>query len=110
MKCLKLSLLLFLLVGTSITCAPHADSPSSNGIEVGKKDAHIVVTVPLQKRIKACLDHVKSRDLETSFNFWAVFHGILGTGFEATLLDRETGKKINAIDYICKGGKLNGLK
>jgi len=110
MKLLKIFPLFLLLIFSGVACAPHDDSPGKKGSENEKKDPPIVVTGPLQKRIKACLDHVKSRDLETTHNFWAVFHGILGTGFEATLFDREVGKKINAIDYIRQGGKLTGLK
>lgn len=109
MKVLKLSSLFLLLVFTSVTCAPKDDSPKKSGIEDDKKDSPMVISGPMKKRIKACLDHVASRDLLTSHHFWAVFHGILGQGFETTLLD-EKGKKINAIEYICKGGELTGMK
>src|SRR5262245_32154282 len=110
MKVLKVSPLFLLLIFTSVTCAPKDDSPKKSGIVDDKKDdSPMVVSGPMQKRIKACLDHVASRDLLTSHHFWAVFHGILGQGFETTLLD-EKGKKINAIDYVCKGGELTGMK
>src|SRR5579864_2161147 len=110
MRFLKLFSLSIVLIFTSITCAPHADVPS-NVIGAGKKDdPPPPVNGPLQKRIKACLDHVASRQLEVSHPFWTVFHGILGQGFETKLLDRATGKSVNAIDYICKGGKIDGME
>ena len=65
----------------------------------------------LQKRVEAALDQIDGRDLLTTHAFWTIFHGILGSGLEKTMLtDSLTKKKINAIDYICDGGKINGLQ
>jgi hypothetical protein len=39
-----------------------------------------------------------------------VFHGILGLGFDNTLLDPVTGERVKAIDHICSGKELRGLR
>lgn len=64
----------------------------------------------LQARMEAAITQAIKRDLTTSYGFWTVFHGILGLGPSITLLDTKTGKRINALDYIADGGKLNGLE
>jgi hypothetical protein len=64
----------------------------------------------LQGRIEAALRHVRKRDLLTTHSFWTVFHGILGTGLDATLRDPRTNERTSAIDYICRGGEVRGLK
>src|SRR5262245_38376579 len=61
-------------------------------------------------RREAALRQVRERDLLTTNSFWTVFHGILGVGPEATLLDPETNRRVNAIDYICRGGEVRGLQ
>jgi hypothetical protein len=54
---------------------------------------------------------VRSRDLEPEHGFWTVFHGILGTGIDKTMLkDPKTKMRVNAINYICEGGELPGLE
>lgn len=62
-----------------------------------------------QIRVEAAIQNVKDRDLRTSNGFWTIFHGILGMGFSTTLLNEDSGQKVNAIDYICEGGDLRGL-
>lgn len=64
----------------------------------------------LQARLEAAITQAVKRDLTTTYGFWTVFHGILGLGPSITLLDVKTGKRINALDYIAEGGKLNGLE
>jgi hypothetical protein len=64
----------------------------------------------LQGRIEAALRQVKERDLLTTNSFWTVFHGILGTGPETTLLDPVTNRRVNAIQYIREGGEVRGLE
>ncbi len=66
--------------------------------------------LPRLERVEAAIRNVRERDLLTTNGFWTVFHGILGLGPTTTLLDPETGKKINALDYICKGGEVRGLQ
>jgi hypothetical protein len=64
----------------------------------------------LQARLEAAITQAVKRDLTTSYGFWTVFHGILGLGPSITLLDTKTSKRVNALDYIAEGGKLNGLE
>src|SRR5262249_44280663 len=54
----------------------------------------------LRGRVEAAIDNVRQRDLLTSNSFWTVFHGILGLG-PSILLTDDTGKQVNAVDYIC---------
>jgi hypothetical protein len=67
------------------------------------------VPTAFRDRIDAALEHVRRRDLLTTHGFWTVFHGILGQGLETTLLDPATNQRVNAIDYICRGGTIRGL-
>jgi len=100
-------------------CAPVDHSATKD--EDKPKDEPIVVAEkldvapkPLPKdpryRIEAAVQNVRDRDLLTTNGFWTVFHGILGLGPSVKLLDPVTRKKVNAVDYICNGGKLDGLR
>jgi hypothetical protein len=105
---------LLILAAIGLSCAPHADAPrpgiSSNENTDAAAPAPALPT-PLKDRIDAALENVHQRDLYTTHAFWTVFHGILGMGLEqTTLLDQVTNQRHNAIDYICKGGPLRGLK
>ena len=42
--------------------------------------------------------------------FWTVFHGILGLGPSVKLKHPVLGIQVNALDYICDGGELRGLR
>src|ERR1051325_117709 len=65
----------------------------------------------LKTRIEAALEQVRARDLLTTNAFWTVFHGILGSGLERTMLTvPDTRKKVNAIEYICEGNGIRGLQ
>jgi hypothetical protein len=63
----------------------------------------------LKTRIDAAIAQIRRRELRTDNGFWTVFHGILGLGPSIELVDPETGKHVNALDYIAGGGKLRGL-
>jgi hypothetical protein len=63
----------------------------------------------LRVRIEAAVKNVRERSILRANAFWTVFHGILGLGPGAELTDSFTGKKVNALDYICDGGTLRGL-
>jgi hypothetical protein len=101
------------------TCAPveapvpTPDDPTHASVDVTKDKDVIVLPPPRvsgpEARVDAAIRNVSNRDLLTTNGFWTIFHGILGMGFTTTLLDPETGKKVNAIDYICDGGELRGL-
>jgi hypothetical protein len=64
----------------------------------------------LKERLQAAIRNVRQRDLLVSNSFWTIFHGILGVGSDATLLDPDSGLRVNAIDYIRRGGSIRGLK
>ncbi|MBI3823244.1 MAG: hypothetical protein HY289_11275, partial [Planctomycetes bacterium] len=105
--------LIALLAFTGIACppAPSVDPQKTNDTPEDKP-----VPVPesldaLRPRLEAALQQVRDRDLLTSHGFWTVFHGILGMGPEkATLKDPKTKERHNAIEYICQGKELRGLK
>ena len=64
----------------------------------------------LRSRIESAVENVRQRHLLTTHSFWTVFHGILGLGPGVKLLDPMTGTKVNAVNYICNGGELAGLR
>jgi hypothetical protein len=61
-------------------------------------------------RIESAVENVRQRDLLTTNGFWTVFHGILGLGPSVKLVDPVTRTKVNALEYICNGGRLDGLR
>ena len=65
---------------------------------------------PVQQRIRAAIEHCRRRELLTTNGFWTVFHGILGLGPSLTLTDPDSGRKVNALEYISSGGELRGLR
>jgi hypothetical protein len=101
-----------------VTCAPQGDLPQKKAevspavTDRGSVPMALVPGAPagLQARIDAALDNVRRRDLLTTHAFWTVFHGILGLGPDVTLLDRDTGKRVKALDFICNGGMVRGLE
>jgi hypothetical protein len=64
----------------------------------------------LRRRIELAIKNVRDRQLLTDHGFWTIFHGILGLGPGTNLFDPDTGQPVNAIDYICKGGKVRGME
>src|SRR5207244_2557861 len=106
-----------LLVFRSVTCAPEGEprhrellaAPGPRDGEAAKPPIKVPPT--LKKRIEAAIQNIESRQLETTNSFWTVFHGILGMGPQtATLMNPETGEKVNAVDYITSGGDVRGMK
>lgn len=107
-----LGLFMVLLAFTGIACPP---APK---VEPINKD--IVKTTPpppppanleaLRPRLETALQLVRERDLQADHGFWTVFHGILGTGLDKTMLRHpKTKKQVNAIEYICSGEEMPGL-
>jgi hypothetical protein len=118
-----LALLFAALAISAITCAPGG-SPSLSESEErggtdpaaapikGPKDLPIVPKERmelLKQRIEAAINNVRQRSLLTTHGFWTIFHGILGLGPSLTLLDPETDKTVNALDYLCSGNKVRGM-
>jgi hypothetical protein len=97
------------LVG--LHCAPTDPAPrKGNSREVKIEPETPKVPDFLKDRIEAALEHVRRRDLLTTHGFWTIFHGILGLGPETTtLLNLETGQRVNAMDYIAQGNSIRGM-
>jgi hypothetical protein len=108
----------FLAALTGVNCAPQADVPATRPELVPARPAKAEATIApfpvapaaLKERIDTALDNVHHRDLLTTHAFWTVFHGILGMGPDTLLTDPDTGKRVNALDYICKGGTVRGME
>lgn len=112
------------LACTSLSCAPSAPPVASDTSGVATTlptpavSSHVTPVqgepTPgkdlLRDRLEAAIAQVKSRDVLTSHGFWTIFHAILGLGPELTLLNETTGQRVNALDYICQGGELRGLR
>jgi hypothetical protein len=102
------------------TCAPvDSTAPKELDTSTAKKDkavAESTKTTPsfeltgLKPRIEAAVDQVRRRDVWTTNGFWTVFHAILGMGPGTKLRDPDTDARINALEYICSGGEVRGMR
>ncbi|GIW82581.1 MAG: hypothetical protein KatS3mg105_4388 [Gemmatales bacterium] len=102
------------LLSVSLGCAPGF-VPEANIDAPPSKDSatlHAPTELPQgpKARLRATIRHVRDRQLLTTNGFWTVLHGILGLGPNVELHDPETGKVVNALDYICNGGEIRGLR
>jgi hypothetical protein len=116
---------LLLLAGCAITtifcvaCAP-ADKPTSEKkLAPISSDSAVMERLPapaaeipsgLKQRIVAAIEQVEQREVQISNGFWTVSHGILGVGPKLSLYNPETKSRVNAIDYICNGGTVRGMR
>jgi hypothetical protein len=113
---LVLSFALVLVVaGCAPPAVPQPNANSADGTEAESTTEQLTMAPkPLSagsgQRILAAIHNVRDRDILTTYGFWTVFHGILGMGFSTELRDVQTGKKVNAIDYIADGGEMRGLQ
>jgi hypothetical protein len=64
----------------------------------------------LKDRIEMVIGQVRQREVLLNNGFWTVFHAILGLGPSVTLKHPLLGVQVNAVDYICDGGELRGLR
>jgi hypothetical protein len=112
-------------VAVAVSCAPVDPSASEDSkggqttervappppvnIKPPQADAGPAKPDALKTRIDAAIEQVRRRELRTDNGFWTVFHGILGLGPSVELVNPETGKRVNALDYIAGGGKLPGI-
>lgn len=95
-----------------LSCAPRDEQLPSDGPGIDGRPARVArrpIPEDLNERLKYAVENVHARDLRTDNGFWTIFHGILGMGPDTTLLDARSGKKINALDYVCSGGPVRGL-
>jgi hypothetical protein len=86
--------------------------PVKDGSAPEGKAEKALAPVPdnLKARVAAAIRNVRRRQLSSTNAFWTVFHGILGLGPHAILKDKQTGEKMAALDYLCSGGELRGLR
>jgi hypothetical protein len=70
----------------------------------------VPVDESLRQRVQTAIRNVQKRDLRMDHGFWTIFHGILGLGPGVRLVNPETGERVNAVEYICNGGELPGLR
>ncbi len=102
---------LFALCALAGLGCPPAPNPIKNKTDDGKVvQKPVDVPADLKPRIELALAQVQSRDLKTTHYFWTVFHGILGSGFEKTMLTKPDKTKVKAIDYIYEGGVIEGMQ
>jgi hypothetical protein len=116
-----LCLLIVAAAGLGGACAPvgppdpdlqrPGPAPAAKGADESQKPLiQLTGQDTLRRRIEAAIQEVRQRDLLTTYGFWTIFHGILGMGPKTRLKDPATGKRVNAIDYICSGGKIKGMQ
>ncbi|HVJ83114.1 MAG TPA: hypothetical protein VNC50_18755 [Planctomycetia bacterium] len=114
------------LVASVVGCAPQipssasaikspvaaSASAASSVDDLGAKDsaANGERKDPLEVRIDAAIEQVRSRDVMTDNGFWTIFHGVLGLGPGLSLLDQATGKRVNAVDYMFDGNPVRGME
>src|SRR5947209_14807726 len=105
-------LLLLLPLICAASCAPRDESASVDGPAATSTAAVPAAQIPesIRPRIDAALHNVESRELEPSFGFWTIFHGILGLGPDVMLVDRKTGERIKALDLVSTGSGIPGLE
>ena len=98
------------------TCAPTGPTGTNGG---GAPATGSMVVTPvvspvmpdmLRDRVELAIDQVRKRNLQTDYGFWTVFHGILGLGPSLTLKQPDSEERVNAVEYICNGGQLRGLR
>ena len=100
-----------LLAGFS--CAPQdepvqPDTPAPSASDGNRSPGPVPTS--LKDRIDAALENARQRPLMTTHAFWTIFHGILGLGLDATLLNPDTGQHVKAIDLVCDGGPIRGME
>ncbi len=117
LTCLPLSLLLL------VSCAPSDPGPAGSGpgaIPMAGPGlpppfvppaADVVPVTPdaLRTRVEDAVKQIRARELRVSHGFWTIFHAILGLGPTVTMVDDETGARVNALDFIASGGRVPGL-
>lgn len=132
---ISLTMALACFLALLVSCAPQdpeaqreaprtSAEPASEGAKplddrVLPREPEAAPSVPavprlLKTRLENAIEQVKSRDLYTDSAFWTVFHGILGLGPDLAILDRRSGKRVNALDYVFSGdnrlGQIQGMR
>jgi hypothetical protein len=96
------------------SCAPIAEPTPPVQEAIGDPEPLGIPPTPvsdtLRQRVQSAIRSVQKRDLLIDHGFWTIFHGILGLGPGLRLLNPQTGERVNALDHICNGGELRGLR
>jgi hypothetical protein len=100
------------------TCAPvdppdekPDKAPLPEKVEdIATPPTEIPVADVVQKRCLDAIQSAKRRELKASHAFWTIFHGILGLGPSVQMTDERTGKKVNALEWICDGKPVEGMR
>ena len=94
--------------------APNAPKPIEPLIASNQPLEAETVSPILKARIDAAVEHIRKREIYTSYGFWTVLHAILGLGPDNAYLvdqtDSKSGNNIKAFDYIREGRDMIGLK
>jgi hypothetical protein len=98
-------------------CAP-VEVPQDKTTEADKGPVEVVDVLPAARteadgpraRLEAAIENVKSRELQTTNSFWTIFHGMVGMGHSTMLTIPQTKERVNALDYICNGGEVRGMR
>lgn len=112
-----LAFALVITAAAGVTCAPVDTSPTepvrspiSTASAPGETVPQPARPARVQDRVELAIEQAKKRDLLTTNGFWTVFHGILGLGPSITLLNPDTGQRVNALEYVCNGGAVRGMQ
>ncbi len=101
------------------TCAPveptrpgDNPTPANGGVSAPRplQPSDMPAGDSLRTRIELAIDQVRRRDLLTTNGFWTIFHGILGLGPSITLKKPDSAERVNAVEWICDGGEVRGLR
>jgi hypothetical protein len=87
-----------------------SEAPPAGAAPAPKPALMPAVPDTLRARAAAAIRNVRQRDLSTTNAFWTIFHGILGLGPGVQVVDRQTKLRAKALDHICEGGELRGLR
>lgn len=79
---------------------PQAPAAPASAVAVERKPVPPDI---LRQRLELAIDHVRSRELQTTNAFWTVFHGMLGLGPNVELVDPNSGTRVPALAYIFGG-------
>jgi hypothetical protein len=110
-RCIILLLTVLLITWGCAPVGPPDPPPDDGGGPAVTDGAGKGKPLPsgLRNRVEAAVRDVRARTLLTGNAFWTIFHGILGLGPDVELTNGATGAKVNALEYIRKGGALRGL-
>ena len=114
----SLAALFLLTAGCSYAPSPattEAAKPAETAAAVvPEKPKEPITPDLLRQRLELAIEHVRSRELQTTNAFWTVFHGMLGLGPSTPLTDPKTGVKVPALKYVFSGnfphGEIRGAK